>query len=218
MKSMQIDIVSDVVCPWCAIGFANLNTALKELDEPIEAHVEWHPFQLNPSMGKTGQDINEHLAEKYGLSPEKLNDNKQHISKLGKEAGVELKFDQRARIYNTLDCHVLLHWAGEQGKQTQLKLALFKAYFSEGLDISDQDTLLQLVASVGLDQNMAQEVLSEGQYKLLVQEQEAKYKSMGIQSVPAFIINNEYLLSGGQPVAAFKQALKEIMAAPKADQ
>jgi len=216
MKTMQIDIVSDVVCPWCAIGFANLNTALKELDEPIEAHVEWHPFQLNPSMGKTGQDINEHLAEKYGLSAEKLNDNRQHIVNIGKKSGVEFKLGERGRIYNTLDCHILLHWAGEQGKQTQLKLALFKAYFSEGLDISDQGTLLEIVASVGLDQNLAQQVLSEGQYTSLVQEQEAKYKSMGIQSVPAFIINNEYLLSGGQPVAAFKQALKEIMAAPAA--
>ncbi len=216
MKTIQIDIVSDVVCPWCAIGFANLNTALKELEEPVEAHVEWHPFQLNPYMVKAGQDINEHLAEKYGLSAEKLNDNRQQISKVGKEAGVEFKLGERARIYNTLNC--LLHWAKELGKQTELKLALFKAYFSEGLDVSDQAVLLDVAASVGLDKNMAQEVLSEGQYKQLVQEQEAKYKSMGIQSVPAFIINNEYLLSGGQPVAAFKQALQEIMAAPKADQ
>ncbi len=213
MKTMQIDIVSDVVCPWCAIGFANLNTALKELDDPIEVNVNWHPFQLNPYMAKEGQDINEHLAEKYGLSQEKLNENKKNISKMGKEAGVELKFDQRARIYNTLDCHVLLHWAGEQGKQTPLKLALFKAYFSQGLDISDQAVLLAVVESVGLDKTVAQEVLSEGQYKKNVQEQEAKYKSMGIQSVPAFIINNEYLLSGGQPVVSFKQALQEIMAA-----
>jgi len=216
MKTIQIDIVSDVVCPWCAIGFANLNTALKELTESVEAQVEWHPFQLNPNMGKAGQDINEHLTEKYGLSAEKLNDNRQHITSIGKKSGVEFKLGERGRIYNTLDCHILLHWAGEQGKQTQLKLALFKAYFSEGLDISDQAVLLDVVASVGLDKNMAQQVLSEGQYKLLVQEQEAKYKSMGIQSVPAFIINNEYLLSGGQPVAAFKQALQEIMAAPAA--
>ncbi len=214
MKTLQIDIVSDVVCPWCAIGFANLNTALKEMDEPIETHVQWHPFQLNPNMAKEGQDINEHLVEKYGLSQEKLNDNKNHISTLGKAAGLEFKFDQRARIYNTLSCHVLLHWAKEQGKQTELKLAFFEAYFTEGLDISDQDVLLQIVQSIGLDKDMAQEVLSEGHYKNLVKEQESKYKSMGIQSVPAFIINNEYLLSGGQPVASFKQALQEIMAAP----
>jgi len=215
MKTLQIDIVSDVVCPWCAIGFANLNTALKEMAEPVEAHVQWHPFQLNPYMAKEGQDINEHLVEKYGLSQEKLNDNKSHISTLGKAAGLEFKFEQRARIYNTLNCHILLHWAQEQGKQTELKLAFFTAYFTDGLDISDQRILLKIVNSVGLDGDKAAEILSAGHYKELVKEQESKYKSMGIQSVPAFIINNEYLLSGGQPVDSFKQALQEIIAAPK---
>ncbi len=212
MKTLQIDIVSDVVCPWCAIGFANLNTALKELDDPIEANIQWHPFQLNPHMSKDGQDINEHLAEKYGLSAEKLAENKQHIRQIGQNSGVEFKFEQRARIYNTLDCHVLLHWAGEKNKQTQLKLALFKAYFSEGKDISQQDVLLDVVASVGLDKLEAKMVLKDEQYKNIVKDEESKYKSMGIQSVPAFIINNEYLLSGGQPSDVFKQSLQEILA------
>jgi predicted DsbA family dithiol-disulfide isomerase len=215
MKTLQIDIVSDVVCPWCAIGFANLNTALKEMDEPIEVQVQWHPFQLNPNMAKEGQDINEHLVEKYGLSQEKLIENKNHIAALGKAAGLEFKFAQRSRIYNTINCHELLHWAQEQGKQTELKLAFFDAYFTLGLDISDQAVLLQAVQSVGLDKALALEVLSDGRYKDVVKEQESKYKSMGIQSVPAFIINNEYLLSGGQPVDSFKQALHEIIAAPK---
>ncbi len=215
MKTLQIDIVSDVVCPWCAIGFANLNTALKEMDESINVHVQWHPFQLNPNMAKEGQDINEHLTEKYGLSPQKLKDNKDHISTLGKAAGLEFKFDQRSRIYNTLDCHVLLHWAQEQGKQTELKLAFFEAYFKDGLDISDHGVLLKAVQGVGLDEKAAQDVLTDGRYKEVIKEQENKYKSMGIQSVPAFIINNEYLLSGGQPVDSFKQALHEIITVPK---
>lgn len=212
MKTLQIDIVSDVVCPWCAIGFANLNTALKELDDPIEANIQWHPFQLNPYMSKDGQDINEHLSEKYGLSESKLAENKQHIRQIGENSGVEFKFEQRARIYNTLDCHILLHWSGEKNKQTQLKLALFKAYFSEGKDISQQDVLLDVVASVGLDKSEAQIVLQDEQYKKAVKDEESKYKSMGIQSVPAFIINNEYLLSGGQPSDVFKQSLQEILA------
>jgi predicted DsbA family dithiol-disulfide isomerase len=212
MKTLQIDIVSDVVCPWCAIGFANLNTALKELDDPIEAQIKWHPFQLNPYMSKEGQDINEHLSEKYGLSESKLAENKQHIRQIGQNSGVEFKFEERARIYNTLDCHVLLHWAGEKGKQTQLKLALFKAYFSEGKDISQQDVLLDVVASVGLEKQDAQIVLKDEQYKNTVKDEESKYKSMGIQSVPAFIINNEYLLSGGQPSDVFKQSLQDILA------
>ncbi len=215
MKTLQIDIVSDVVCPWCAIGFANLNTALKELDEPIEAQVKWHPFQLNPYMAKDGQDIDEHLAEKYGLSEAKLAENKQHIRQIGQNSGVEFKFEQRARIYNTLDCHILLHWAGEKNKQTQLKMALFKAYFSEGKDISQQEVLLDVVVSVGLDKLEAQIVLKDEKYKDIVKDEESKYKSMGIQSVPAFIINNEYLLSGGQPSDVFKQSLQDILAKAK---
>jgi len=212
MKTLQIDIVSDVVCPWCAIGFANLNTALKELDEPIEAQIKWHPFQLNPTMSKDGQDINEHLTEKYGLSVSKLAENKQHIRQIGQNSGVEFKFEERARIYNTLDCHMLLHWAGEKNKQTQLKMAFFKAYFSDGKDISQQAVLLEVVESVGLDKLEAQTVLNDEQYKNIVKEEESKYKSMGIQSVPAFIINNEYLLSGGQPSDVFKQSLQDILA------
>lgn len=212
MKTLQIDIVSDVVCPWCAIGFANLNSAIAQLDEPVETNINWHPFQLNPSMGKEGQDINEHLVEKYGLSDSKLAENKQHIRQIGQDSGVEFKFDQRARIYNTLDCHILLHWAGEKDKQTQLKLALFKAYFSEGKDISQLSILLEVVESVGLDKLEAQIVLNDEKYKSLVKDDESKYKSMGIQSVPAFIINNEYLLSGGQPKDVFKQSLQEILA------
>ncbi|MEH6346450.1 MAG: DsbA family oxidoreductase [Bermanella sp.] len=212
MKTLQIDIVSDVVCPWCAIGFANLNKAIAQLDEPVETKINWHPFQLNPSMGKEGQDINEHLVEKYGLSDSKLAENKQHIRQIGQDSGVEFKFDQRARIYNTLDCHILLHWAGEKDKQTQLKLALFKAYFSEGKDISQLDILLEVVESVGLDKLEAQIVLKDEKYKNIVKDEESKYKSMGIQSVPAFIINNEYLLSGGQPKDVFKQSLQDILA------
>jgi len=212
MKTLQIDIVSDVVCPWCAIGFANLNSAIAQLDEPVEANINWHPFQLNPTMAKEGQDINEHLAEKYGLSDSKLAENKQHIRQIGQDSGVDFKFDQRARIYNTLDCHILLHWAGEKSKQTQLKLALFKAYFSEGKDISQLDILLEVVESVGLDKLEAQIVLKDEKYKNMVKDEESKYKSMGIQSVPAFIINNEYLLSGGQPKDVFKQSLQDILA------
>ncbi len=211
MKTLQIDIVSDVVCPWCAIGFANLNLALEQLSESVDVQVNWHPFQLNPYMAKEGQDINEHLSEKYGLSEQKLTENKQNISALAKASGVDMHFEQRARIYNTLDCHVLLHWAKEKNQQTQLKLALFKAYFSEGKNISDVDILLNVVSQVGLDVQEAQRVLNDENYKKTVKEEELKYKSMGISSVPAFIINNEYLLNGGQPSDVFKSSLEEIL-------
>ena len=211
VKALKIDIVSDVVCPWCAIGYANLDSALQQSPE-ISANIDWHPFQLNPYMGKEGQDINEHLEEKYGLSPEQLKANKQTIVERGAESGVDFKFEQRARIYNTLDCHILLHYAAEQGKQTELKLALFNAYFTQGLDVSDQAVLLNTIEEVGLNKTEAQAVLNDEQYKKTVQEEESKFKHMGISSVPSFIINNKYLLSGGQPVESFKQALAEIAA------
>lgn len=210
MKELQIDIVSDVVCPWCAIGYGNLTQALYQLTESISAKIEWHPFQLNPYMGKEGQDINEHLEEKYGLTEAQLKENKQRIKDVGKQAGVEFTFEQRARIYNTLDCHVLLHYAQEQGKQTELKLALFKAYFSDGKDVSDQAVLVSVAESVGLDPIASQAVLNDDDYQKAVKDEESKYKSMGISSVPAFIINNKYLISGGQPVDSFLQTLKEI--------
>ncbi len=210
MKELQIDIVSDVVCPWCAIGYGNLTQALDQLSESISAKIEWHPFQLNPYMGKEGQDINEHLEEKYGLTEAQLKENKQRIKDVGKQAGVEFTFEQRARIYNTLDCHVLLHYAQEQGKQTELKLALFKAYFSDGKDVSDQAVLVSVAESVGFDPIASQAVLNDDDYQKAVKDEESKYKSMGISSVPAFIINNKYLISGGQPVDSFLQTLKEI--------
>jgi predicted DsbA family dithiol-disulfide isomerase len=209
MKNLQIDIVSDVVCPWCAIGYGNLTQALEQLTS-VQANVQWHPFQLNPYMGKEGQDINEHISEKYGLTDKQMEDNKQNIKAMGKKAGFDISFDKRARIYNTLDCHILLHFAQEKDKQTELKLALFKAYFTDGKDVSDRAVLIEAVESVGLDKQEAEVALDSEHYKKSVQDEESKFKSMGISSVPAFIINNKYLLSGGQPVENFIQSLTEI--------
>jgi len=210
MKHLTIDIVSDVVCPWCAIGYGNLRQALNQLERNIQVDVQWHPFQLNPYMGKEGQEINEHLGEKYGLNEQQLADNKQRIQEVGAQAGIDFNFDQRSRIYNTLDCHVLLHLANESGKQTELKLALFKAYFSEGKDISDREVLVGIAASVGIETQAVLAALDDDEIREVVKQEEAQFKQMGIQSVPAFIINNKYLISGGQPVEAFVQGLQEI--------
>jgi len=210
MKHLTIDIVSDVVCPWCAIGYGNLRQALNQLERNIQVDVQWHPFQLNPYMGKEGQEINEHLGEKYGLNEQQLADNKQRIQEVGAQAGIDFNFDQRSRIYNTLDCHVLLHLANESGKQTELKLALFKAYFSEGKDISDREVLVGIAASVGIETQAVLAALDDEEIREVVKQEESQFKQMGIQSVPAFIINNKYLISGGQPVEAFVQGLQEI--------
>jgi predicted DsbA family dithiol-disulfide isomerase len=210
MKTLKIDIVSDVVCPWCAVGYANLSSALENLSQKMDADIQWHPFQLNPYMPKQGQAIDEHLSEKYGLDASQLKQNKQHLIDAGKQAGVEFNFDQRSRIFNTLDCHVLLDFAETQNKQTELKLALFKAYFAEGLNVSDETVLVDAAVSVGLSQQDAEMALADEALRAKVKAEEEKYKSLGINSVPAFIINNQYLISGGQPVESFMQALTEI--------
>jgi len=209
-QPIKIDIVSDVVCPWCAIGYGNLAKALEQLKDQLSADIQWHPFQLNPHMPAEGQEINEHLGEKYGLNEAQLAENKQRIVDMGKLAGVDFKFEQRSRIFNTLKCHILLHWAGEKGKQTELKLALFAAYFTRGENLNSDEVLVAAVKEAGLDTLEAQIVLKDEQYKKVVLEEESKYKHMGIQSVPAFIINDQYLISGGQPADAFVQALSDI--------
>ena len=212
MKTLQIDIVSDVVCPWCAVGYANLSSALSQLSNELDAKVQWHPFQLNPYMPKEGQAIDEHLAEKYGLDEQQLRQNQQRLMDVGKQAGVTFNFDQRSRIFNTLDCHMLLDFAASQDKQTELKQALFQAYFTDGKDISDHAVLLEVAQLVGFDEQQVQSVLADEALRNKVKEEENKYKSMGINSVPAFIINNQYLISGGQPVESFVQALQDIAA------
>jgi predicted DsbA family dithiol-disulfide isomerase len=210
MKTLQIDIVSDVVCPWCAVGYANLSSALDNVSKDIQANIKWHPFQLNPNMPQEGQAIDEHLAQKYGLDATQLKQNQQHLINAGQQAGVEFNFDQRSRIVNTLDCHVLLDFAETQGKQTELKLALFKAYFTDGQNVSDQAVLVQVAQSVGLDKDHVEKALADDVLREKVKAEEDKYKSMGINSVPAFIVNNQYLISGGQPVESFIQALTDI--------
>ena len=210
MKTLKIDIVSDVVCPWCAVGYANLSSALNTLSQKIDANIQWHPFQLNPYMPKQGQAIDEHLSEKYGLDATQLKQNQQHLVEVGEKAGIEFNFNQRSRIFNTLDCHVLLDFAQNQNKQTQLKLALFKAYFGEGLNVSDQTVLIKAAVSVGLEQQEVENALADETLREKVKAEEEKYKSLGINSVPAFIVNDQYLISGGQPVESFVQALTEI--------
>lgn len=221
MKTFEIDIVSDVVCPWCALGYAHLQQALEALaQDEIKANIHWRAFELNPHMGADGQEINEHLMEKYGSTAEQLSENKKRLVDLGKAAAVDFNFDERSRIYNTFDCHKLLHWATEiqqdsnenRDIQTLLKQALFTAYFKDGKDISDRAVLLEVVNELGLDVEKAKDVLDSAEVKEAVRKEQKQFQSMGISAVPAFIINNQYLISGGQPVDVFKQALTEISA------
>lgn len=210
---LQIDFVSDVSCPWCAIGLQSLEQAAQRLQGDVALELRFQPFELNPQMGPQGQDIGEHLAEKYGISQEQIQQNREAIAARGAQLGFTFAMDKRGRIYNTFDAHRLLHWAEEAGNQLALKHALFKAYFTDGKDPSNHAVLLDLVAAAGLDVAEAQAILASDRYADEVREREQFYQSHGIHSVPAVIINGRHLIQGGQPPEVFEQALRQIAAA-----
>jgi predicted DsbA family dithiol-disulfide isomerase len=211
-KPLKIDFVSDVSCPWCAIGLQSLQTALGRLDGQVQADIHFQPFELNPNMGPAGQDITEHLSEKYGSTPEQAQAARENIRARGAALGFEFAMDKRSRIYNTFDAHRLLHWAEIEGKQMALKKALLKAYFTDGQDPSDKALLVRVAGEVGLNTDQAQTILDSDTYADEVREQEQFYQSQGIHSVPAVIINDRHLISGGQPPEVFEQALRQIAA------
>ncbi|MFK3861533.1 DsbA family oxidoreductase [Pseudoalteromonas rhizosphaerae] len=210
MKKLKIDIVSDVMCPWCIIGYKNLETALAQLSDEFSAEISWKPFELNPDMPIEGQDLNEHLQQKYGLSEEQGDENRKRILEMGEKAGFTFNFDGKRIMINSFDLHRLLTWAATEGKQTELKLALFKAHFTDLIFLNEQDNLLDVVQSVGLDRTRAKEILDSGEYFQEVRSEQNALRQMGISSVPTFIINDQYALTGGQPSDAFVQAFKQI--------
>jgi predicted DsbA family dithiol-disulfide isomerase len=210
MTTLKLDIVSDVSCPWCIIGYKALQTALQNLQDEVVADITWQPFELNPNMPAEGQEINEHLTQKYGITVEQSEQNRAMIKQRGLDVGYEFGNRGGGRIYNTFDAHRLLHWAKEQGKQSELKLALFDLYFQQNGNPSDHQQLLTVVESVGLDKSQAEEILTSCKYEQDVRELQRHYQSAGISSVPAVIVNNKHLISGGQPAEVFEQALRDI--------
>ena len=217
MTPLKIDFVSDVSCPWCVIGLKSLEQALARVDGLVSADLHFQPFELNPGMAPEGQDIVEHLAEKYGASEEQSAQNREMIRARGAEFGFRFDMGKRSRIYNTFDAHRLLHWAEEQGRQRELKLALFETYFSKGESPGDHAVLARVAAEAGLDAAEAAQVLASGAYAAEVREREQFYQQQGIRSVPAIIINDRHLISGGQPPEVFEQALRQIAAQSAAE-
>jgi predicted DsbA family dithiol-disulfide isomerase len=209
---VKIDFVSDVSCPWCAIGLKSLQKALDAIGDAAQVELHFQPFELNPNMVPEGQDIVEHLTEKYGSTPAQQEQAREMIRARGAEVGFDFAMGKRDRIYNTFDAHRLLHWAGIEGKQRELKEALFAAYFTLGDDPSAHPVLLRVAGEVGLDTVAAAEVLKSNQYAEEVRQHEQFFQRHGINSVPAVIINERHLISGGQPAAVFEKALREIMA------
>ena len=212
LPTLKIDFVSDVSCPWCVIGLKALEQAADRLKDQVVLDLHFQPFELNPQMGPEGQDIAEHLHEKYGASPEQSQRNREAIAARGAELGFTFRMDQRSRIYNTFDAHRLLHWAEEQGLQLALKHALFTAYFTDGLSPASHDVLARAAGAVGLEADEARAVLASSRYAHEVREREQFYLQNGIHSVPAVIINGRHLVQGGQPVEAFEQALRQVAA------
>jgi predicted DsbA family dithiol-disulfide isomerase len=211
-KQIRIDFVSDVSCPWCAIGLKSLEQALDRVADVATADVHFQPFELNPQMGPDGQDIAEHIKEKYGASPEQQAQSREMIRQRGEDVGFTFDMSKRGRIYNTFDAHRLLHWAEEQGRQRDLKMALFEAYFTRGEDPSSHEVLLGVAEQVGLDRDEAARILASDTYATEVRAIEQLFQNAGVHSVPAIIVNQRHLISGGQPPEVFEQALRQIVA------
>ena len=211
-QALQIDFVSDVACPWCAVGLAALERAVENLGGEIPVEIRFQPFELNPQMGPEGQDVTEHLTQKYRSTPEQQAKAREGIAQRGAEVGFTFRKEGRGRVWNTFDAHRLLAWAGEQGGsfQRDLKMALLKSYHGEGKSPADPAVLLEVAESVGLDRAQAQEVLASGRYADEVRRSEARFQQLGIHAVPSVIVNNKHLIQGGQPPEVFEQALRQI--------
>ena len=212
-KTLKIDFVSDVSCPWCVIGLRAMEKALAELDD-VDAEIHFKPFELNPDMVSEGEQIDEHIAKKYGTTPEQSHATREMIRERGAELDFEFNREKYDRIYNTFDTHRLLHWAELEGKQYEMKTALFELYFTNGNNPGSHDVLLELVGQLGLSKTRAEEILQSDEYSQQVREDQVLYHRAGIHAVPAVIVNDKHLIQGGQPAEVFKQAFAQIAAEP----
>jgi predicted DsbA family dithiol-disulfide isomerase len=207
---MKIEFVSDVACPWCAVGLASLERALERIGEDIAVELRFEPFELNPTLGPEGSDAAEYLRAKYGLSAEQLARNRENIRRRGAEVG--FTFGERTRVWNTFDAHRLLYWAGLEGRQRELKHALLEAYHGEGRNPGAHDVLVELAGRVGLDPARAAAILAGDIYGAEVRAREAHWQSLGVHAVPSLIVDDRHLIQGGQPPEVFEQALRRVAA------
>ncbi|WP_342844635.1 DsbA family oxidoreductase [Sulfitobacter sp. AS59] len=208
--ALQIDIVSDVMCPWCIVGYRQLEQALAQTG--VGAFIRWHPFELNPQMPPEGQNTAEHIMEKYGASAEQSAQNRAHLVQIGEGLGIDFNFTPDSRMVNSFAAHQLLHWAQEHNLQHPLKLALFKAHFTQGRDVSDQGVLVDVAEDVGLDRAKAVEVLESGSHADAVRELEGTWTGQGITGVPAMVFEGKYLVTGAQGAENYGQVIQQIMA------
>lgn len=206
---IQVDIVSDVMCPWCIIGFKQLEQALGATG--AGARIMWHPFELNPDMPAQGQNLTEHIMQKYGTTPAQSARNRSQMQALGEQLGIIFRFSEESRIVNSFAAHQLLDFALGQGLQHPLKMALFGAHFSDGKDISDRTTLLDVAESVGLDRAQAEQVLETGALVASVREKQQFWTSRGISGVPSMVFGGKYLVTGAQGAENYAQLLQKVL-------
>lgn len=209
-KQIRIDIVSDVVCPWCIVGYKQLQKALSRLDGEIEAEIHWHPFELNPMMREEGQELREHMGEKYGSTRQQSDAVRARLTSIGESLGFSFNFYEGQRIYNTFLAHQLLKWAEQEGKQSEFELELFESYFSLQENVGDPEALAKVAGRVGLDEAEAAAVLEDGRYAHDVREHQRFWLSKGIHAVPSFILDRRYLIPGAQDPDVFVAALEKI--------
>lgn len=209
-RKLKIDFVSDIACPWCAVGLGGLEKALDAVADEITADISFHPFELNPNMPAGGQNGMEHIGQKYGMAPEKVRANRDVIRERAAAVGFVMNTSDDSRIYNTFDAHRLLAWAKEEGRQLDLKRRLLALNFTDQADPGDHDALVAAAEEVGLDGAAARAVLESDRYTEQVRAEEALWQSRGINSVPAVVVNDRYLISGGQPPEEFERQLRAI--------
>lgn len=207
---MKIDFVSDIACPWCAVGLNSLERALERLGDEVSVQLHFQPFELNPQMPPEGEDTAQHLARKYGLSPDQLAKNREALRERG--ASVGFTFGERPRIWNTFDAHRLLHWAGLVGAERQraLKHALLGAYHTDGDNPGDAAVLLRAAKQAGLDETEARDVIASGRYADEVRAAQRHWQELGIHAVPSVVIDGQHLIQGGQPPEVFERALRQL--------
>ena len=215
-KPIKIDFVSDVACPWCAVGLGALEQALAKLGDEVQVDLHFHPFELNPDMPPGGQDVIEHLTQKYGMPEEQVRKNQTAIRERAAAVGVAFHPEGRKRVYNTFNAHRLIHWAGvEAGAEAQrrIKKELLATYFALAISMDDRENLIDAVRRAGLDADRAREILTSTEFEAETRASEQKYLGLGISSVPSLILNDKYLLQGAQPVESFEQALRQLASA-----
>jgi predicted DsbA family dithiol-disulfide isomerase len=212
--SITIDFISDVVCPWCALGATALEQAIENVAGEVSVEMTFKPFELNPDMPVEGENAVEHLMRKYGRTAEEVAAGKAMQIARGEAIGFKFDLEKRTHFYNTFDAHRLLLWASQEGRQIALKRALLRAYFADGQNPSDHETLVRLAGEVGMDRARANEVLASAAFASEVRELETFYRERGINSVPAMVLNGRHLVSGSQSVEYYEQMLRQMAQAP----